>query len=254
MSRLEARSCSVILGRRQVLHAVHCRLEPGFLVGVIGPNGAGKSTLVRALAGILPSPDVFLNQRPLADFSAAKRAQQIAYLPQNTPAPWPMPCRDVVSLGRLPHRDGSLSRGQQAIERAMERANVLDLAERPLTMVSGGERARVGLARALAVEAPILLADEPIAHLEPAHQLQSLELLRTRADAGDAVMVVLHDLSLAARFCDSVVVIEKGTIVANGPPDVVMNDDLLRSVFGISTARSTWQGRPFLLPWQRVAS
>jgi iron complex transport system ATP-binding protein len=136
----------------------------------------------------------------------------------------------------------------------MEMANVLDLAERPLTMVSGGERARVGLARALAVEAPILLADEPIAHLDPAHQLQSLELLRTRADAGDAVMVVLHDLSLAARFCDSVVVIEKGTIVANGPPDVVMNDDLLRSVFGISTARSTWQGRPFLLPWQRVAS
>jgi iron complex transport system ATP-binding protein len=252
MIQLEARACSLHLGRlaqAPTLEDVTCGLRSGELVGIIGPNGAGKSTLTRALAGLLPSSAIFLNDRPLKSLSAAERARKVAYLAQSTPTPWPMSAWDVVSLGRLPHRDGHLPQGHAAIAKALEQVKAWPFAKRPLDRLSGGERARIALARALAVEAPILLADEPIAHLDPAHQLQTLSLLRARADGGDAVMVVLHDLSLTARFCDRVLIICQGRVIADGAPDEVMEENRLRQVFGISTARGTWNGDAFLLPW-----
>lgn len=254
MMLIEARGCSLHLGQKPILTRVGCRLGSGELLGVIGPNGAGKSTLCRALGGLLPSPDIYLNDRPLKAFAPAQRARIIAYLAQQTPTPWPMRSKDVVALGRLPHQDGHLARGQAAIEKALSLVNAEPLSERPLNRLSGGERARIALARALAVEAPILLADEPIAHLDPAQQLQTLSLLRARADAGDAVMVVLHDLSLTARFCDRVLILNQGRVVADGSPAQAMDEERLREVFGITTARGVWQKQSYLIPWTQVLS
>lgn len=252
MSRLELSSCSVRLSDRPVLHNVDFHVAGGELVGVLGPNGVGKSTLIKVLAGLLPAPGVRLDDRKLETVPPAERARLLAYMPQSAASAWPMPCREVVTLGRMPHRR-SPAQDRRIVEEAMDEADIAHLASRPLTALSGGERARVLLARALAVRAPVLLADEPVAHLDPAHQLQVLGLLRARADKGDAVVVVMHDLSLASRHCDRVTVLDGGRVAASGIPDEVLDDALLASVFGIRAARGECGGRPFLLPWERIS-
>lgn len=251
MTMLDVSSCTVRLSGRLVLDGVDFRVGRGEMVGILGPNGAGKSTLVRALAGLLPAAGVRLAGRPLAAVPAAERARLVAYMPQSAASAWPLPCRDVVALGRLPHRR-SPALDRRLVAEAMAEADVAHLADRPLTAISGGERARVLLARALAVGAPVLLADEPVAHLDAAHQLQVLGLLRSRADKGDAVVVVMHDLSLASRHCDRVAVLAGGRVAATGRPAEVLDDALLAAVFGVAAARGEWRGRPFILPWERT--
>lgn len=252
MTVLDVSACSVRLKGRPVLDQVDFHVGRGEVVGILGPNGAGKSTLVKVLAGLLPMPGLCLDGRPVSTLPPAQRARQIAYVPQSAQAAWPMSCREVVGLGRLPHRISPVH-DARVVAAAMAEADVSHLAERPLTTLSGGERARVLLARALAVRAPVLLADEPVAHLDPAHQLQVLALLRARADHGDAVVVVLHDLALAARHCDRVVVLDGGRVAAAGTADTVLDDTVLASVFGIRVARGQCAGRPFLLPWERIS-
>ncbi|HND13830.1 MAG TPA: ABC transporter ATP-binding protein, partial [Pseudomonadales bacterium] len=207
MSALVVDDVRVELDSRAVLAGVSCELAAGEVLGVIGPNGAGKSTLLRVMAGLLhpASGSVRLDGRELQAWPAAERGRRIGYLPQSAPLHWPLDVRTVVELGRLPWQHGWFSvdeAGPAAIATALRDAEVEDLQHRLVNELSGGERTRVMIARLLAAEPLILLADEPVAALDVYHQLHAMELLADRAVRGTAVAVVLHDLSLAARFCD----------------------------------------------------
>lgn len=227
----------VTLGRRAVVRGVSATFAAGSLTGIVGPNGAGKSTLARAMLALLPaSGTVRLDDRDVAAMSRGDLARRIAYLPQGQTLHWPLTVERLVGLGRLPHLApmSKISEADaEAIERAMARADVLDLRHRIATELSGGERARALFARALAVEAPALIADEPLASLDPGHQIDVMELMRAEADAGALVIAVLHDLTMAARYCDRLLLIDKGMVAADGAPADVLTPDHLRAVYGI---------------------
>jgi iron complex transport system ATP-binding protein len=228
-------------------------LEPGALVGVIGPNGAGKSSLIRALLGLVrpAAGRVTIDGRDVSTLDRRGIARAVAYLPQGQTLHWPLSVERLVALGRLPHL-GPLSRltsrDESAVERAMVRADVLHLRDRIATELSGGERARVLLARALAVEARALIADEPLAALDPGHQIDVMTLLQAEARDGALVVTVLHDLSMAARWCDRLLLMDGGRLLADGAPMAVLTADTLARVYGI-TARIE---QAFILPTGRV--
>lgn len=232
---LSAEHLRVTLNGRPVVADVSADFAPGELTGIVGPNGAGKSTLVRAMLSLVP-----FEGRVLVDgkehLARAERARRIAYLPQGQSLHWPLTVERLVGLGRLPHL-GPMSRlsdaDTAAIEAAMARADVATLRGRDATGLSGGELARALLARALAVEAPVLIADEPLASLDPGHQIDVMELLRAEARDGGTVIAVLHDLGMAARYCDRLLLIDEGRIVADGPPTDVLTSANLRRVYGV---------------------
>ena len=256
MVTLSLDNFSVNLGRRSVLNAVTANLAPGELIGIVGPNGAGKSTLVRSLLGLLRPVGgmVALDGQAVADMPRRQVARAIAYLPQGQTLHWPLSVERLVALGRLPHL-GPMSRITAAdyavIEDAMARADVIGLRDRIATELSGGERARVLLARALAVEAPGLIADEPLASLDPGHQIDVLELLAREAQAGRMVVAVLHDLTMAARYCDRLLLLNGGRLVADGKPLDVLTPERLRSVYGITARIEDAGGWPFIVPLRR---
>jgi len=203
----------------------------------VGPNGAGKTTLIRALTGLLPSQgDIQLDGRPLAAFSPRERARRIAYLPQGNVFHWPMPAEQIVALGRYPHGDpfsAPTEADRLAVARALEMTGTQEFAHRPVTHLSGGEKARVALARALATGAGILLADEPTMSLDPRHQLMVMDLLRDQARQGGAVLTVVHDLALAARYADRVIMIQNGRVSPDATPQDALNAERIASVFGV---------------------
>jgi iron complex transport system ATP-binding protein len=250
--RLSAERLGVVLGGRRVLSGANIVAGSNELIAVVGPNGAGKSTLLRSLAGLLrPSEGtVALDGRPLSDWPRVGLARAVAYLPQQRAVHWPLTVERVVALGRLPHGGGLDASGQQhrmAVERALTAMDLLDLRRRLATELSGGELARTLLARTLAQEADVLLADEPTAGLDPAHQLSLFDRLRRMAGQGRSVVVALHDLSLAARFCDRVMVLKDGTSVADGPPDAVLTPGLLGDVYGITARLARIDGMPLVV-------
>lgn len=250
-----ASNLHVAIDEKIILSNLNFSLNNGELIGLIGRNGAGKSTLLKALAGLIPikSGTLTIAGKPLDALSQQHRAQQIAYLPQNGPAHWNLTIEALVELGRLPHRgavDGTQSCNAKAVARALQKTGLEELRDRSVDTLSGGERMRALLARALAVEAPILLADEPIAALDPLHQLQTLELLRNTAHSGGITIAVLHDLTLASRFCDRLILLDKGTIVANGPATAVLSDTNIANAYEISVHRSTHEGTTFIMPWK----
>ena len=257
MTRLAASGIRVTLGARAALVGVSAAVETGELVGLIGPNGAGKTTLLRALAGLVP-PDggtVTLDQRPLTAIGRRDRARRLGHLPQDGTIHWALPVQDVVLMGRLPHlgawdRAGAPDRAIAAS--AMEALDIADLAARPATRLSGGEKARVLLARALAGAPEILLADEPVAGLDPYHRLEVMEHLAVLAATGTGVVVVLHDLALAARFCRRLVLLDKGRVAAEGTPREVLTPERLAAVYRVEALRGRHDGADYVLPWRRV--
>ncbi|MEI9988862.1 MAG: ABC transporter ATP-binding protein [Rhizomicrobium sp.] len=233
---------SAAYGARAVLDRVSASFARGAVTGIVGPNGAGKTTLLRVALGLMmPSGgSVRILDRPLEDWSRAALARTLAYLPQGSDAHWPVLARELVTLGRLPHRApfAPLSAEDgRAIDAALERCDARGFAGRRMDELSAGERARVLFARALATGAPVLLADEPAAYLDPAHQLRLMNLLREEAARGSAVAVTLHDLSLASRHCDEIVVLGAGRAVAQGAPRAALSDATLAQVFGIAAER-----------------
>jgi len=256
MVRLSIENLSVVLGGRAVLEGIDARIEPGAIIGVIGPNGAGKSTLARAITGLIPpaAGRVRLDGAEVGALSRAALARRVAYLPQGQTVHWPLRVERLVALGRLPHL-GPFSdiRGSDraAIERAMERAEILTLRDRVVTELSGGERARVLIARALAVEASGLIVDEPLAALDPGHQLQMMELLKAEAAAGVMVIAVLHDLAMAARFCERLLLIHQGRLVADGAPAEVLTPQYLEHCYEIRAWTGMIEGQPAVLPLAR---
>jgi iron complex transport system ATP-binding protein len=232
------RGLTVRLGRREALSGLDLSFRPGELGVVVGPNGAGKTTLLRAIAGLVPpsAGSVALGSEPVGEMSRAARARRIAYLPQIGGISWPLPVRDVAALGRLPHGeapDRLPPEGERAVADAIAAVGLRGFEARPVTELSGGERARALLARALATKAPVLLVDEPVAALDPRHQLLVLDVLRRQARAGGVVVAVMHDLALASRFADGIVLLDRGRAVAAGAPGEVLTAARLEAVFGI---------------------
>jgi iron complex transport system ATP-binding protein len=234
---LSAADVSVDLTGNRVVERATLALEAGELTLLVGPNGAGKTTLMRALAGLLPAQGrIELEGRPLAAFSARERARRIAYLPQGHVFHWPMSVAAVVALGRHPHADAFsplADADRVAVGRALAATAVEPWVARSVTTLSGGERARVALARALATQAPILLADEPTMSLDPRHQLVVMELIARAAHDGGAVLAIVHDLALAARFADRVVMMDRGRLVADGAPRDVLTPARIAEVFAV---------------------
>ncbi|MBR1206327.1 MULTISPECIES: ABC transporter ATP-binding protein [unclassified Bradyrhizobium] len=257
MTLLSATALNASLGSRKVLHDVSLSLEAGHLVALVGPNGAGKTTLLRALAGLIPSGgDIRIDGDALASLSLRDRAKRFAYLPQGHTVHWPLPARDIVALGRYPHGatdPARLSpRDIEAVLRAMQAVDVTEFGDRRVTELSGGERSRVALARVLAVEAPVILADEPTASLDPRHQIDVMQKLRNVADTGVLVIVVTHDLGLAARFADHVLVLSDGRLAAQGAPAEALSESVLASVFRVSAYRAEFQREAVIVPWADV--
>jgi iron complex transport system ATP-binding protein len=254
---IEATDIRARYGSREALRGLSLSLRPGEMVGLIGPNGAGKSTLIRVLAGLYPlaSGRLRYDQDDAARYPRARLARRLAYFAQNGEAEWPLTVEATVALGRLPHRRlfaPPSAADRAAIERALKLSEVEHLRSRSLRELSGGERARVLLARAIAVEAEALLVDEPVAALDPLHQLRTMELLRRTSAAGTGVIAALHDLTLAIRFCDRLLLLAEGRLVADAPARA-LDVALVRDAYGIEVLQGEHQGEPFMLPWRAKA-
>lgn len=254
---LEIQAIGVRYGSRTALEPTSLELPAGELVALIGPNGAGKSSLLKAIAGLVQHDGFAAWQaRSLTEMARLERARTIAYLPQNPAAHWPIRVSELVALGRMPH----IGFGQRADENdldsvrwALEQCEATELADRRVDQLSGGERARALLARALAVQAPVLLVDEPIQSLDPYHQLKIMKVLRDYAGPTTLVVAVLHDLALAARFCTRVVLLSEGRAIGDGRPEDVLTHAALESGYRVEAYRSRHEDELIVLPWREVA-
>jgi iron complex transport system ATP-binding protein len=256
-SFLVMQDVSVSRSGRGVLHDVSLALPRRSVVALVGPNGAGKTTLLKAIAGLLPFRGIVrVADDDVSGLSIRERARKIAYLPQGHVVHWPLSVRDVVALGRYPHGANDPARlndaDQAAVSRAMALADLDLLSNRNVNELSGGERSRVALARVIAVEAPVVLADEPTASLDPRYQIDAMRLLRRIADDGALVVVVSHELGLAARFADNVLVLADGRLVIQGTPHDALAESVLARTFRVSAFRTRHLGEDVVVPWAEV--
>jgi len=239
---LELDRLTVRRGTRLVLDGASLRVSAGEVVGLLGPNGAGKTTLLRAALGLLPHEGT----SSLARLPARARARAAAFLPQGREIAWPVPVQDLVALGRAPH--GAPDTTHPAVTRAIARMGLEAFRHRPATALSGGEQARVLIARTLAQEAPLVLADEPVAGLDPEAQIRTMQVFADHARAGGAVVASVHDLGLAARHCTRLVLLRAGRLVADGTAAEVLTEDNLARVFSIRGFHAETGDGPVFLP------
>jgi iron complex transport system ATP-binding protein len=257
---LEVRGVALSLGGTPILRGVDLAVGGGEVVGLVGPNGAGKSTLMRAISGVLPFErgSVALDGAPIEGWSRTELARSLAVVQQLPEAPETMQVAELVLLGRYPHL-GLLGRESGAdylaADRAMLRAGCLDLAERTLETLSGGQRRRAFIARALAQETPLLLLDEPTANLDASAQAEVMGVLRELAASGTGVLVVVHDLTLAAAFCDRLVLLHRGQVAAEGAPREVITSALVAGTYGphVAVIEDPQTGAPVVVPRAAVA-
>lgn len=252
MTLLTLTDLSVDLRTGPVLREVSLRIGAGELVGLIGPNGAGKTTLMRAALGLIPSR----GQSSLAAMSPQLRAKHAAWMPQSREIAWPVSVETVVMLGRIPHASSMRSPGEDdvaAVESALARMDLLALRHRPATQLSGGEQARVLIARAMAQDTPLLMADEPVAGLDPAHQIAAMQSFKSLVARGKSCLVSLHDLGLAARHCSRLIMLAGGGIAADGTPAEVLTANRLAQVFGISAWFQDTEHGPIYQPLDLVS-
>ncbi|PKP82392.1 MAG: ABC transporter [Alphaproteobacteria bacterium HGW-Alphaproteobacteria-18] len=235
---ISAEHLTVTLNGRDVVRDVSFWLRDGEMVALVGPNGAGKSSVLKALAGVVPSEgDIRIGDAPADKMTVRERAKRLAWLPQTRPVAWNLMAEDVVALGRFADAPAPFDRmgeaDRAAVVAALDKADATHLIGRSFQALSGGEQARVHLARLLASPAPVLLLDEPCAALDIAHQLALMAALKAEAAAGRTLIVVLHDLELAARFCPRILVMQAGVLVADGAPEVALSAETLAGVFGV---------------------
>ncbi len=233
MRLLSLKNVSARRGDVDVLRDVTFEVGAGEVVGLVGPNGAGKTTLMRAALGLLPHSGA----STLAGLSPRERARKAAWLPQTREIAWPVSVATLVALGRTPYLAGGRtlsSDDERAVAAALNHMGLVEFADRTATELSGGEQARVLIARVLAQEAPLIMADEPVAGLDPAHQFSLMRVFRGLAEAGQSVVVSLHDLGLAARHCTRLILLDQGRVVADGSAEDVLSDVRLSEVFGIA--------------------
>ncbi|MDX2236363.1 MAG: ABC transporter ATP-binding protein [Hyphomonadaceae bacterium] len=249
MAELRLDHVHVAIEGRVALRNASLRASPGELVAVLGANGAGKSTLLRAALGLAPrvSGAVWLDGEDPVRMSAQARARKAAYLPQTRAHAWPLRVRDAVALGRFAYGANIARLGANdaaAVDRALAACGLTDFAARRTDSLSGGETARVHVARALASEAPLLLADEPVAALDPRHAWLVMEAVAAFVRGGGAALVVLHDASLAARFAHRIVMMKQGRIIADGAPADVLTPALLAETYGVAARLAMLDGAP----------
>jgi iron complex transport system ATP-binding protein len=256
MPLLETKNVHFSYGQNTVLRGVSLAVRHGSVTGILGPNGAGKSTLIRILAGTLaPSQgEVMLDGRPIDQISYRERAKLVAIVPQETHFPFPFSALEVVLMGRAPYlpRYGFESTHDIEVARAaLATTDCAHLANRNILSLSGGERRRVVIARALAQEPRVLLLDEPMSFLDIRHAIDLARLLRKLArEQGLAVAAVVHDLNLAAGFCDQLVMLKEGRVAAEGTPSELMTPAIIREIYGIgvTTGTNPHSGVPYCLP------
>jgi iron complex transport system ATP-binding protein len=253
-TQLHLEGVTVRYDGHDVISNVSLDLAPGLLVGLIGANGAGKTTLLRAVAGLTPiaSGKIELGGKPLDQWPRTHRARVLGYLAQDRSVLWPLTVARLVALGRLPHLgpwDDPGPDDADIVNQSLRDADVTHLAGRSVTSLSGGELTRALIARLLAGTPSILLADEPVSGLDPAHRLQVSEIFRKLAHTGRTVVVVMHDLTLAARFCDRLVLMSQGQIVADGSPVDVLTPENLSRHYGVTANIAVHDGELMVTPW-----
>jgi iron complex transport system ATP-binding protein len=256
MNRLLGTHLTVTLGGVSILKGVDFNLKPGEMLGLIGPNGAGKTTLLRVLAGLLEprSGSLRWEESDYLQLPPRERAKRLSYLAQNGTAHWPMSVERLVALGRLPHLSDWQRPGAgdaTLIDQVMAETDLSHFRERQFNTLSGGERSRVLLARALVAEPQVLLADEPVAALDLAHQIEVMSLLQCYCRTGGAVVVVLHDLRLAAHYCDRLMLLVGGETLAEGSPGSVLTGENMARAFGVRlNPQATSIADTLKLPWE----
>lgn len=251
--KLSAQHVSFRVGPHRLLEDISFSAKPGSITGLIGPNGAGKTTLLKLLAGLEKpfSGSLEIDDTDITAMTPQARARLLAYIPQTQVVHWPVSVFSIVSMGRLPFRKspGKLSRDcLQIVEQAMKQMQVDQLADRDTTSLSGGEQSRVLLARALAQTPHALLADEPTAGLDARHQISLMRKFQSLAASGITVIVVLHDLSQAARFCDHLVLLNHGHIVCQGLALDVLTKTIISDVYGVDVAITRVNDFPVITP------
>ena len=238
MSDLSVDQLSYRVGDRVLVNRASFQIRAGDFVALLGPNGAGKTSLVNAAMGFLPidSGQATLGGRDCASLSPTERARNIAYLPQQRDVAWPLTVRDVVAIGRYSYGTGlgfESDDDRRAIDKALEACDLRSLAGRRVDTLSGGEASRVHCARALCAGAPLLIADEPTAALDPRHAFELMDIFKAYVASGGAVLVILHDLALAARYVDKLLWMKDGEIVASGPVESTLSENLCAEVYGV---------------------
>ncbi len=255
MTILSGHHLSVTLNDRKLLDDVSFEVGAGELVGLIGPNGAGKSTLLKSLLGLqnLSAGHVVFQDKPLTQTPIEKRGRHMGYVAQGNICHWPMTVAKIVEMGRLPYQRLFRQTSQQdrnAVEAALCAFDIEHLKDRLVSTLSGGERARVMLARAFAGRPDVLIADEPTADLDPGHQLHVMNVLQEQARKGCAIVVVLHDLNLAVRFCDRLYLLDQGRLKSCGESRTVINATNMAQAYGIEALIGCHEAQDYIVPWR----